>query len=231
MENCYVCVFISKGRIVKQLLWVFTHQLPNSEESCPVSLAGIQQLLRLVFQVRQAQGDVGAAWDKMYILAAAQHFILCSLSVWHEATCLFCFLSVPVREVASSRRGGRCPKAERTFFLNTLQRWISRTPPQQGSSQCKHNLAPSCVFTTQALEWALFRLLPLRRGILLLKTSSLNNANRGGLHSQLGPHTEVTEPSELAERGNQTRRTRLMPGGREEGWTNTNLLNILSLIG
>lgn len=87
------------------------------------------------------------------------------------------------------------------------------------------------MFTTQALEWALFRLLPLRRGILLLKTSSLNNANRGGLHSQLGPHTEVTEPSELAERGNQTRRTRLMPGGREEGWTNTNLLNILSLIG
>lgn len=120
MENCYVCVFISKGRVVRQLLWVFTHQLPNSEESCPVSLAGIQRLLRPVFQVRQAQGDVGAPWDKTCIPVVAQHFILCSLSVWHEATCLFCFLSVPVGEVAGSRRGGRRPKAERTFFLNTL---------------------------------------------------------------------------------------------------------------
>lgn len=47
----------------------------------------------------------------------------------------------------------------------------------------------------------------------------------------LGPHTEVAEPSELAECGNQNRRACLMPEGREEGWTNTNLLNILSLIG
>lgn len=52
-----------------------------------------------------------------------------------------------------------------------------------------------------------------------------------GLHLLLGPHSEVTEPSELAERSNQNRRASLMPGGREEGWTNTNLLNILSLIG
>lgn len=32
-----------------------------------------------------------------------------------------------------------------------------------------------------------------------------------------GPHTEVAELSELAECGNQNRRARLMPGGREEG--------------
>lgn len=62
------------------------------------------------------------------------------------------------------------------------------------------------------------------------KNVLLNNASRG-LHLLLGPHTEVTEPSELAECGKQNRRTRLKPGGREEGWTNTNLLNILSLIG
>lgn len=62
------------------------------------------------------------------------------------------------------------------------------------------------------------------------KNVLLNNASCG-LHSLLGPHTEVTEPSELAERGNQNRRAQLMPRGRKEGWTNTNLLNIVSLIG
>lgn len=45
MENCYVCMFTSKGRIVRQLLPVFTHQLPNSEESRPVSEVGIKRLL------------------------------------------------------------------------------------------------------------------------------------------------------------------------------------------
>lgn len=34
----------SKVRNVRQLLCVFTHQLPGSEESRPVSLAGIQRL-------------------------------------------------------------------------------------------------------------------------------------------------------------------------------------------
>lgn len=34
MENCYVCMFTCKVRIVRQLLSVFTHQLCNSEESC-----------------------------------------------------------------------------------------------------------------------------------------------------------------------------------------------------
>ena len=61
------------------------------------------------------------------------------------------------------------------------------------------------------------------RGELLLffkKRVLLNNMSRG-LHSLPGPHTEVTEPSELAECGNQNRRACLMPGGREEGWTNT----------
>lgn len=62
------------------------------------------------------------------------------------------------------------------------------------------------------------------------KTILLKNASRV-LHSPLGPHAEVTEPSELAECGNQNRRARLMPGGREEGVDNTNLLIILSLIG
>lgn len=117
------------------------------------------------------------------------------------------------------------PKAERTFFLNTLQRWISRTPHSK-ALHCKHSLVPSCVFTTLALEWALFRILPLPRGTLLLKrplkqcepwpTFTARSTHRGD--------------SELAEHGNQNRRARLMPGGREEGWTNTNLL-ILSLIG
>lgn len=37
-----------------------------------------------------------------------------------------------------------------------------------------------------------------------------------GLHSLFCPHGEVTEPSELAECGNQNRRASLMPGGREE---------------
>lgn len=110
-----MCMFTSKGRIVRQLLSVFTHQLPNSEESCPVSLTGIQRLLRLVFQVKQAQDDVGAARDKTCIPVVAQYFL-----VWHEVANLFCFLSVPVGEVAGSRSGGRRPKAEHTFFLNTL---------------------------------------------------------------------------------------------------------------
>lgn len=32
MENGYVCMFTTKGRTVRQLLSVFTHQLCNSEE-------------------------------------------------------------------------------------------------------------------------------------------------------------------------------------------------------
>lgn len=44
MENCYVCMFISKVRIVRQLLSVFTHQLCNPEESWTVSLICIKRL-------------------------------------------------------------------------------------------------------------------------------------------------------------------------------------------
>lgn len=80
----------------------------------------------------------------------------------------------PVAERSSRRgswqKGGReVPHSRAHLLLNTLQRWIRRTPPQQGFSQCKHGLVPSCVFTTRALEWALFQILPLLRGIQLLK--------------------------------------------------------------
>lgn len=69
MENCYVCMFTSKGRIVRQLLSVFTHQLPNSMESSPESpeLLSNGCVSKLVFQVKQARVDVGASRDKTHI--------------------------------------------------------------------------------------------------------------------------------------------------------------------
>lgn len=154
MENCYVCMFISK---VRQLLSVFTHQLPpnsRGKQSCESSWNQTAAFWSRCFRLNR----LGPMW----VLPGTHRHTFCA--AWGNLLILL--------SECSSRRGswqqeeGR-EEGRRTFFLNTLQRWISRTPPQQGSSQCKHSLAPSCVFTTQALEWALFRILPLWRAALL----------------------------------------------------------------
>lgn len=96
-----------------------------------------------MFQVRQAQGDMGAAeddtqWHDEHFMLSYIFFCVCVCGMRQPAHSIFLRVSVGA-EVAGSR-AGELPKAEYTsflfflFFLNTLQRWISRTPPQQGSS-------------------------------------------------------------------------------------------------
>lgn len=79
-----------------------------------------------MFQVQQARADVGAAWDKTHSLCGMRQPAN-SVSRAFQS-----------REVAGSRRGAT--KAERTFFLNTLQRWISRNTPSSPHSRALHSV-------------------------------------------------------------------------------------------
>lgn len=91
-----------------------------------------------MFQVRQAQGDMGAAeddtqWHDEHFMLSYIFFCVCVCGMRQPAHSIFLRVSVGA-EVAGSR-AGELPKAEYTsflfflFFLNTLQRWINRTPP------------------------------------------------------------------------------------------------------